>query len=543
MIFESYTEFTSDSFLEKTRQTIEDIKTFIKELRVVEREVVLKDSEKLLVKPHDILISSDAKTLQVEKMLYKWEFNFFLDSDDYFTLLFVDGLLTEVNPKDLIIQKVGEKGNSRVMMDYNKYSPLKEYNLIFLRKTENSLVNYTEAIAKVITLPVYLNSPTELMVFSEGKRLIPGIDYTLSKPDGFDSIIRFENSLKDVFVIYIDHLKLSPMSGMRFTQSQFIPNKNSLYSPIEGNSKNYLHIKSKIPISKENLNVYVNGKRISISDIEKVSGSMNYFQIDKEIDDNSEIFLYVPMLQHEIRVTGIFFKTALFKIPHTLDEQYYLTTHLMENFYFYYNESLEYDRKFPFFPAPGCYLNRRELNDEVLSIGEEDYSPYDARLLTDEVGDEEFIEMPKYDYYPVQRPEETPPRFSSFELCFNTFDYRKLPTIRSLGSEGDPESEELLFAPDPTTAFVTRWNTTNVSSGSSDSYSIRLPLLSSGTYDFYVNWGDGSWDHIDSYLNNEHTYSTQGEKTISINGTVDGWSFNDSGDKLKLIEIISGGGI
>ena len=52
------------------------------------------------------------------------------------------------------------------------------------------------------------------------------------------------------------------------------------------------------------------------------------------------------------------------------------------------------------------------------------------------------------------------------------------------------------------TYFISLWNTTLTSTGSSENNQVRLPLESDGTYDFIVDWGDGerntitSWDQL-----------------------------------------------
>jgi surface protein len=89
----------------------------------------------------------------------------------------------------------------------------------------------------------------------------------------------------------------------------------------------------------------------------------------------------------------------------------------------------------------------------------------------------------------------------------------------------------------------------------SGSYSISLPLINTGTYDFIVDWGDSSLpDHITTYNQPEvlHTYVSQGTYSISIKGICSGWSFqqqpdesaegglmptNPSSDCLKIISI------
>ena len=91
--------------------------------------------------------------------------------------------------------------------------------------------------------------------------------------------------------------------------------------------------------------------------------------------------------------------------------------------------------------------------------------------------------------------------------------------------------------------FSTTWNTLNTSTSSSESNQISLPLVSDGNYDFTVNWGDGSTSEITSYDDSDkiHTYSSSGIYDVNISGEIEGWSFNNSGDKLKLIGISNWG--
>ncbi|MCY3415096.1 MAG: BspA family leucine-rich repeat surface protein [Candidatus Heimdallarchaeota archaeon] len=94
-------------------------------------------------------------------------------------------------------------------------------------------------------------------------------------------------------------------------------------------------------------------------------------------------------------------------------------------------------------------------------------------------------------------------------------------------------------------SFKSKWNTTLNSTGSTNQNQVKLPLESAGTYDFFVDWGDGSnstitaWDQADV----THTYSSEGEYDIIIDGTIEGWRFNNEGDKLKIIEISQWGSL
>ncbi|NBT57598.1 BspA family leucine-rich repeat surface protein, partial [bacterium] len=88
-------------------------------------------------------------------------------------------------------------------------------------------------------------------------------------------------------------------------------------------------------------------------------------------------------------------------------------------------------------------------------------------------------------------------------------------------------------------AFVSTWSTDKTSTGSSTSTQIQLPLESSGTYNFTVDWGDGSQNTITTWndANANHTYASEGVKLLTITGTLTGFRFNNTGDRLKLLNI------
>ena len=85
------------------------------------------------------------------------------------------------------------------------------------------------------------------------------------------------------------------------------------------------------------------------------------------------------------------------------------------------------------------------------------------------------------------------------------------------------------------TDFISVWDTTF---GDSNPL-IVLPLVSSGNYNFIVNWGDGNTDTITAWDQAEvlHTYATGGTYTVKITGTIEGWSFNGVGSCPKLTSI------
>lgn len=81
--------------------------------------------------------------------------------------------------------------------------------------------------------------------------------------------------------------------------------------------------------------------------------------------------------------------------------------------------------------------------------------------------------------------------------------------------------------------FVSTWKT-NI-----NNETITLPLVEGYDYDFVVDWGDGSSSIITSYNDSDvtHSYLADDTYTITISGKLEAFSFNNSGDKDKLIHI------
>ena len=91
--------------------------------------------------------------------------------------------------------------------------------------------------------------------------------------------------------------------------------------------------------------------------------------------------------------------------------------------------------------------------------------------------------------------------------------------------------------------FVFTIDTANLSDGSTLNTQFKLPTVASGSYNCTVLWGDGSSSTITSYNQEEitHTYSSAGEYQISIEGTIQGWQFNNTQDRLKILNISNWG--
>jgi len=89
--------------------------------------------------------------------------------------------------------------------------------------------------------------------------------------------------------------------------------------------------------------------------------------------------------------------------------------------------------------------------------------------------------------------------------------------------------------------FVSVWDVGGGFGDKAINPQIKLPLIETGIYNFTVNWGDGNTDTITVWNQNEatHTYATGGNKTITISGTIEGWSFgpNYQAQATKLTSI------
>jgi surface protein len=101
--------------------------------------------------------------------------------------------------------------------------------------------------------------------------------------------------------------------------------------------------------------------------------------------------------------------------------------------------------------------------------------------------------------------------------------------------------------PDPLVGDEFIFSVNTAQSGVSNSNQFQLPLISSGTLDFTVIWGDGTQDIITSYNQAEtlHTYPSSGTYTIGIRANTEplkGFKFDSGGDKLKMSNIVNWGG-
>jgi hypothetical protein len=82
--------------------------------------------------------------------------------------------------------------------------------------------------------------------------------------------------------------------------------------------------------------------------------------------------------------------------------------------------------------------------------------------------------------------------------------------------------------------MITVWNV------ASDGETVTLPYKSGGTFSGTIDWGD-STVVANSIANKSHTYTSAGTYTIIIDGDVQGWAFENGGDKLKITDVSNWG--
>lgn len=109
--------------------------------------------------------------------------------------------------------------------------------------------------------------------------------------------------------------------------------------------------------------------------------------------------------------------------------------------------------------------------------------------------------------------------------------------VKATNSKGSVKSTSNFFTIRNSFNFVIK--TDNISTGSSTAAQFKLPLVSTGTYNCRVYWGDGTSDTITSWnqAQTTHTYATTGTYNVYIAGTITGLSFNNTGDRLKILSV------
>ena len=132
---------------------------------------------------------------------------------------------------------------------------------------------------------------------------------------------------------------------------------------------------------------------------------------------------------------------------------------------------------------------------------------------------------------------------STYVLTFADGGFDITCRVAATGTDGTSayvSSNSILFR-----SFDFTIKTDNLSTGSSTNTQFKLPLVSSGVINFIVDWGDGTQDTITTFNQAEtlHTYSSIGTYNIKIVGTLRGWAFSNSGDRLKMLNISKWSGL
>lgn len=118
-----------------------------------------------------------------------------------------------------------------------------------------------------------------------------------------------------------------------------------------------------------------------------------------------------------------------------------------------------------------------------------------------------------------------------------SFDYQ---ITTSSGAQSETAQVTLHINAPP---FITLWETTNIMGGSSTDHQVTIPLYAGETYNFEIDWGDGTVETINTSTSPTHTYATSGQKEIKISGVFPRIYFNNNPERLKIIEIKRWGSI
>ena len=82
--------------------------------------------------------------------------------------------------------------------------------------------------------------------------------------------------------------------------------------------------------------------------------------------------------------------------------------------------------------------------------------------------------------------------------------------------------------------FISTFRTTGPSE------TVTLPYEAAGTYSGTIDWGDATTS-TNSYANRAHVYLIASDYVITVTGVTTGFRFNNSGDKIKIRNIINWG--
>ena len=90
------------------------------------------------------------------------------------------------------------------------------------------------------------------------------------------------------------------------------------------------------------------------------------------------------------------------------------------------------------------------------------------------------------------------------------------------------------------TSFISTWTV----SGDEAARTVTLPLVSSGTTNFTIDWGDDTAEEAITAYNDAdriHIYAENGTYTVTMAGSIRGFKFDNAGDKTKIRTITQWG--
>jgi surface protein len=164
----------------------------------------------------------------------------------------------------------------------------------------------------------------------------------------------------------------------------------------------------------------------------------------------------------------------------------------------------------------------------------EHFNSYKKKFDSSQINDDEVMRK-----YMLRMLEE---EFRAFEAVQNA--EASASAVASAG--GGQSSSGPTPPPFGVNEFITTWKTDNAGVSASNQIQLPLGVFSPSTgynYYFQVDWGDGSKDIIQSASDpaRTHTYASSGTYTVKISGVLDGWSFNNGYDRLKMLAITQWG--
>jgi len=108
----------------------------------------------------------------------------------------------------------------------------------------------------------------------------------------------------------------------------------------------------------------------------------------------------------------------------------------------------------------------------------------------------------------------------------------------TVSAGGGAFSDECLIRVLADESFISIWDMSKTATNT-----LTIPLDPGGSYDFTIDWGDGTSEAITSE-NATHTYAEEGVYTIVITGTCEGFGFTDTNDEANednLVDVLRWG--